>query len=88
MTAMRKPNKPNFLWQAILILLPVIALAAASFWSLRQDRAAVEREARERAGELVESLSRELSTRAGVRLALAQLQVAHEQRPPQIAATP
>ncbi len=80
MSGTRKPRRPTFLWQALLILLPVIALTAVSFWVLRQDRAAVEREARDRAGELVKGLARELVTRAGVRVAWAQLRATHEQK--------
>src|SRR5437762_10340783 len=80
MSAVRNQHKPTFLWQALLVLLPVLALAVASLWALQRDRAAVEREARERAAESLESLTRELSTRVGVSLALAQLQGAHEQR--------
>jgi len=73
-------QQPTFLWHALLILLPVIALAAASLWGLRQDRAAVERETRERAGEVLERLARELGIHVGVRLAFAQLQSTQQQR--------
>jgi signal transduction histidine kinase len=80
MAAPHNPRKPTFLWQAILILLPVIALALASLWMLRQDRAAAQRETKERAEIFVDDLSRNLPGRVGVHIGLAQLQAAHRQR--------
>src|SRR5256885_16175253 len=38
MTWPRTSRKPTFFWQAVLILLPVVVLAAMGFFSLRQDR--------------------------------------------------
>src|SRR5262245_2971707 len=49
MSGVRPGRKPNFLWQGLLILLPVAVLATVGLWALRQDRAAVAREARSRA---------------------------------------
>jgi signal transduction histidine kinase len=42
-------RKPTFLWQGVLILVPVIVLVVAGLWTLREDRAAMERDARLRA---------------------------------------
>src|SRR5213596_381727 len=50
-------RKPTFLWQALLILLPVCVLSVFGVASLRQDRLLVEQEARERAGSVAEELS-------------------------------
>ena len=80
MAAVPAQRKPTFLWQGVLILLPVASLAIASLWTLRLDRAEVQREARQRAGEVIDSLEASLGTRAGVRLALAQLETQHEQK--------
>jgi heme exporter protein D len=49
MGSKRDQRKPTFLWQAVLILLPVIVLAAVGWASLRQDRVLVQHEATERA---------------------------------------
>ena len=49
--------KPTFLWQALLILLPMVLLTLAGFWALRQDRRLVEQDARERAVEVLRALS-------------------------------
>src|SRR3989442_1448822 len=48
MTATPPKRRPTFVWQAILILLPVVLLAAVSIWALQTDRAAVERQAQSR----------------------------------------
>ncbi len=42
-------RKPTFLWQALLILLPVVVLAALGLFSLRQDKMLAQHEASERA---------------------------------------
>jgi signal transduction histidine kinase len=53
------PNqKPKFFWQGLLILLPVAVLAVVSLISLRQDERLAEEDARNRAAENVQSLSR------------------------------
>jgi TolA-binding protein len=49
-------RKPTFLWQAVLILLPVLLLAVVGFFSLRQDRLLVQHEAAERAQTLAGNL--------------------------------
>jgi signal transduction histidine kinase len=68
MKASRQPT-PRFLWQGLLIVLPVVVLAGAGLFSIRQDRAMAQREAIEKAqahadqiadilwGELTESSS-------------------------------
>jgi len=40
MTGARNQRKPTFLWQAALILLPVIVLAMVGWFSLRHPRTA------------------------------------------------
>ena len=59
----RTSRKPTFFWQAVLILLPVVVLAAMGFFSLRQDRLLAEQEARERAAAVAGPLARELGLR-------------------------
>jgi len=45
----RRPNRqPTFLWQAALILLPVVGLATFGILSLREDRLVAEQDARSR----------------------------------------
>src|SRR5947208_16014030 len=54
-----RPNqkrKPTFLWQALLIVLPVAVLAVFGFLSLRQDRLLAQREAAERAQIIADDL--------------------------------
>src|SRR5438552_4662032 len=63
MPAPRTNRKPTFFWQAALILLPVVALAAIGFFSLRQDKLLAEQEARERAAAIAAPLARELGLR-------------------------
>ncbi len=49
MAAPSTQRKPTFLWQGVLILVPVVVLVAAGLWTLRQDRVAIEHDARLRA---------------------------------------
>jgi signal transduction histidine kinase len=49
MNRAREPRKPTFLWQGLLILLPVVVLAGAGFYSLREDKRLVQIEATEKA---------------------------------------
>jgi len=58
MAAKQTRHPPAFFWQGCLIQLPVLALAAASLVSLRQDERAAENEARRRAVGNVQSLAR------------------------------
>src|SRR5215471_13731911 len=48
--------RPAFLWQALLIVLPVVTLAAVGFFSLRQDKILAEHEAAERAQTIADDL--------------------------------
>src|SRR3954468_19009166 len=56
----RTPSKPSFLWQALLILLPVAGLAVGSLASLRWDEQSAERDARQNAAANVQSLAQVL----------------------------
>jgi signal transduction histidine kinase len=60
MTSLRPTRKPAFLWQAGLILLPVLIIAAVALTSIIQNRTEVEREARLRAEEVARQYGREL----------------------------
>lgn len=51
-----RPRPHNFGWQLALIAAPVLILSGIALYSLRQDRAAVEQEARDRAQSLVSIL--------------------------------
>src|SRR5437870_2652210 len=55
-------RKFSFLWQGLLIVLPIIALAMVGFLSLRQDRLMAEAEAHERAQTLADDLQRKLES--------------------------
>src|SRR5437879_5760768 len=63
MTRPHLNRKPKFFWQAALILLPIVVLAAMGFFSLRQDKLLAEQEARERAAAIAAPLARELGLR-------------------------
>ena len=54
-SAVRK-RKPAFLWQALLIVLPVAALVVFGFFSLRQDRILAQHEAADRAQPIADDL--------------------------------
>jgi len=49
-------KRPKFVWQAILITLPVLVLAGVAFLSLRQDKRLAQSEATERAQAIAEEL--------------------------------
>src|SRR5438093_5445904 len=53
---MNPKRKPNFLWQGLLIVLPVVILAGIGFFSLRQDRIIAQQEAVERAQGIADDL--------------------------------
>jgi signal transduction histidine kinase len=53
-----RQRQPRFLWQGMLIVLPVAVLAVVSLASLHRDEQAAERNARTRAAENVQSLAR------------------------------
>lgn len=51
------PPKPApFFWQAVLILLPVVLMAAFGFWAILHQRKVVEQEAQQRAQEIIHAL--------------------------------
>ena len=60
MTSQRPTPKPAFLWQAGLILLPVLIIAAVAITAIIENRTAVEREARRRAEEVARQYGKEL----------------------------
>ena len=60
MTSPRQTRKPAFLWQAGLILLPVVIIAVVALASIIQNRTEVEREARRQAEEVARQYSKEL----------------------------
>src|SRR6266567_1933131 len=53
-------RRPTFLWQGLLILLPVLVLAAVGFFSLRQDKTLAQREAAEKAQSIADELAQKL----------------------------
>lgn len=58
MTARQRQNKPTFLWQGLLILLPVAVLAGFSLLALRRDRLLAEKEAQQAAAISAQQLHR------------------------------
>lgn len=58
-------TRPTFLWQGLLILLPVALLSALGLLSLRQDRRLAEQDARQRAREMVRQLASAVAERVG-----------------------
>ena len=41
----RPPSKPSFLWQGLLILLPVLLMAGFGTWAILRERKAVDQDA-------------------------------------------
>jgi hypothetical protein len=64
-----KHQPPTFLWQAVLILLPVVIMTVVGLIALVRDRAAVENEARQRAEELIQQLQDNFGQRVALELA-------------------
>jgi signal transduction histidine kinase len=60
MQPLHPTRQPTFLWQGLLILLPVVALAAVGVVSLRQDQRLARHEARTKAQSLADDLVRSL----------------------------
>jgi signal transduction histidine kinase len=77
MTSLRLTRKPAFLWQAGLILLPVLIIAAVALTAIIQNRTEVEREARLRAEEVARQYGKELERSWGFFL-MQQDQYSHE----------
>jgi hypothetical protein len=65
-----RQHPPRFFWQGVLILLPVVALAAAGLVSLWQDKALAQHEARERAQAHADDIAGVLWSRLTDRAAL------------------
>ena len=57
MTRPDSDRPPSFLWQGLLILLPVAALAVVGLMAVRRDRAAVQQDATRRAHEILAQMS-------------------------------
>src|SRR5437667_2899961 len=55
-------KNPTFLWQALLIVLPISVLAVVGFFSLRQDKLLAQQEAQERAQAIADELRAQLWT--------------------------
>jgi len=60
MASLHPVRKPVFLWQAVLILLPVLIIAAVALTAIVESRTAVEREARRRAEDVARQYGKEL----------------------------
>ena len=60
MARLHPARKPVFLWQAGLILLPVLIIAAVALTAIIENRTAVERDARRRAEEVARQYGKEL----------------------------
>ena len=73
MLGSRPRRKPTFLWQAMLILLPVAVMTAVGLVSIRRDKAAVEQDARQRAAGIASQLASGLAKRVPSSLAAYDL---------------
>jgi len=60
---------PSFFWQGALILLPVVVMTVLGWSAILRDKAAVEREAEQRARELLDQIAPGLAQRFAVNLA-------------------
>lgn len=58
MAAMDKTKKSTFFWQGMLIMLPVVVLAAVSLALVHRDEQATQQEARDRAAQSAQALAR------------------------------
>ena len=72
----RPQHRPGFFWRGLLIVLPVVVLAAFGVLSLRQDRKLIESEVRERARAFV----KEAAERCGKRLTSLPTDLAYPTR--------
>jgi hypothetical protein len=62
------PGKQSFLWQAVLILLPVALMATFGFWAILRERNAIEQDAQQRAKEIIRALPSDVGRIAASRL--------------------
>ena len=67
--AVRRGGGASLLWQVLLVVPPVIVLSAVALYSLRQDRAAIEQDARKNAAVLAPELARRWGARVETDLA-------------------
>ncbi len=58
------PRRQSFLWQAVLIMLPVGVLAGMGMFSLRQDRRLADQEAKERGAAIAGQLAKDFADEA------------------------
>jgi signal transduction histidine kinase len=61
----RPRHDSTLLWQALLVVLPLAILSGVALYFLREDRASIEQEARERANVLAPELAQRLGPRVG-----------------------
>jgi signal transduction histidine kinase len=88
-TARRLRETPiSLVWPLLLIVPPVIVLSIVSLYSLREDRAAIDREARRTVSLLVADLARRWSTQVQARLAARLLSACASPAPGLAPATP
>ncbi len=73
-----KVSKPNFFWQAVLILLPVLLMAGFGTWAILRERKAVEQDARQRAQEILQSLPYLFHQTLAFRLDFLAVESAHQ----------
>jgi hypothetical protein len=67
----RGGHDARFLWQVLLVVPPVVILSVVALYSLRQDRASIEQDARKNAGVLAAELARRFGERIHDDLAAA-----------------
>ena len=60
MTSLRPTQRPGFVWQAGLILLPVLIIAVVALTAIIENRTVVGRDARRRAEEVARQYGKEL----------------------------
>jgi signal transduction histidine kinase len=82
-----KASKPTFFWQGVLILLPVLLMAGFGIWAILRERKAVEQDARQRAQEILQSLTYNLGQRLAFRMGFLALQSSDRSWIPENAAT-
>ena len=60
MSSLRPTRRPAFVWQAGLILLPVLVIAVVALTAIIENRTVVERDARRRAEDVARQYGKEL----------------------------
>ncbi len=69
MARLNPARKPAFFWQGLLILLPVAIMAVVAGTAIIQDRASVEREAQQRAAEILRQINQNFADQVADNLA-------------------